>query len=140
MSNMSIRRFAVVAFLSAMCTTLLSADDASIARGKYLVDEVAKCGMCHTPNDASGKPDASKYLKGGDMNLQPIQAVDKWHKSAPDITSTSRLWQRWTDAGFVKFLETAAGPTGNHADPPMPAYKLPHDDAQAIADYLKSVK
>jgi len=37
-------------------------------------------------------------------------------------------------------LETAAGPTGNHAGSPMPAYKLPHEDAQAIADYLKSLK
>ncbi len=131
---------AVTAFMSVICTTLLSADDASVAKGKYLVDEVAKCGMCHTPNDDSGKPDASKYLKGGTMNIQPVKAVDKWHQTAPDITSTSRLWQRWNDAGFVKFLETAAGPTGNHADPPMPAYKFAHDDAQAIADYLKSLK
>lgn len=132
-----------VGFVVCMGLTFLwsmRADDASIARGKYLVDEVAKCGMCHTPNDETGKPDTAKYLKGGPLNIQPIQAVERWHKTAPDITSTSRLWQRWGDAGFVKFLETAAGPTGNTAGPPMPAYKLSHEDAQAVVDYLKSLK
>ena len=140
MGRMSIARLAPAICIAAIFVSLLRADDASIARGKYLVDEVAKCGMCHTPTDETGKPDASKYLKGGTLNLQPIQPVEGWHKTAPDITSTSRLWQRWGDAGFVKFLETAAGPTGNHAGPPMPAYKLPHEDAQAIVDYLKSLK
>jgi mono/diheme cytochrome c family protein len=126
--------------VAAIFVSVVKADDASVVRGKYLVDEVAKCGMCHTPADETGKPDASRYLKGGALNFQPMQAVEKWHKTAPDITSTSRLWQRWGDAGFVKFLETAAGPTGHPADPPMPAYKMSHEDAQAIADYLKSLK
>ena len=138
--RMWIPRFASAFFMAWFFVPLLSADDASIARGKYLVDQVAKCGMCHTPTDETGKADTSRYLKGGALNLQAIQAVEKWHKTAPDITSTSRLWQRWGDAGFVKFLETAAGPTGHPADPPMPAYKLSHEDAQAITDYLKSLK
>ncbi|MCP5432913.1 MAG: cytochrome c, partial [Alphaproteobacteria bacterium] len=30
-----------------------------VARGKYLVNEIAKCGDCHTPMLASGEPDAS---------------------------------------------------------------------------------
>ena len=138
--RMWISKFAVGFFAVAVFVSLLRADDASIARGKYLVDEVAKCGMCHTPMDEAGKLDASRYLKGGALSFQPLQAVEKWHKTAPDITSTSRLWQRWGDAGFVKFLETAAGPTSHPADPPMPAYKLSHEDAQAVADYLKSLK
>lgn len=135
-----IRRAALSICIGAALVSSLAADDTSRARGEYLVNEVAKCGMCHTPNDEAGKPDAAKYLKGGALNVQPIQAIDKWHKAAPYITSTSRLWQRWGDAGFVKFLETAAGPTGNKADPPMHAYKMSHADAQAIVDYLKSLK
>lgn len=121
-------------------SSLLSADDASVARGKYLVDEVSRCGMCHTPVDANGQPDATKYLKGGPLNIQAVKAAGGWHATAPDLTSTSRLWQRWGDAGFVKFLETAAGPTGGKADAPMPAYKLSHEDSQAIVDYLHSLK
>jgi hypothetical protein len=40
---------------------------------------------------------------------------------------------------MVKFLETGKNPRGNAADPPMPAYKLQHDDAVAIVTYLKSL-
>lgn len=116
------------------------ADDASVARGKYLVDEVARCSMCHTPHDDSGKPDMAQYLKGGPLSIQPVQAAERWHKATPDITSTSRIWQRWGDDAFVKFLETATAPSGRGVGAPMPSYKLSHEDAQAIKDYLKSLK
>ena len=138
--RMWISKFSVGFAAAAVSLLVLRADDTSVARGKYLVDEVSKCGMCHTPMDETGKPDTSRYLKGGALSFQPLQAAEKWHKTAPDITSTSRLWQRWGDAGFVKFLETSTGPTGHPADPPMPAYKMSHEDAQAIADFLKSLK
>jgi len=138
---MSTKRVIFSVLAGAAFASLLSADDASISRGKYLVDEVSRCGFCHTPAAADGQPDAAKYLKGGVVNLQPIQAgASAWHKTAPDITSTSRLWQRYGDAGVVKFLETGAWPNGGKADPPMPAYKLSHDDAQAVVDYLHSLK
>ena len=120
---------------------LSAADSASIARGKYIVDEVAKCTTCHTPLGSDGKPDASKYLKGGPLYFQPIEAgkIAKWHTSAPDITSTSPLWARWAD-NSVKFFETGLNPRGNPADAPMPQYKMTHEDAQAVVDYLKSLK
>jgi len=140
MPPMNTKRAVLSILAAAAFASLLSADDASIARGKYLVDEVSRCGFCHTPAAADGQPDAAKYLKGGVINLQPIQAAGGWHKTAPDLTSTSRLWQRYGDAGVVKFLETAAWPTGGKADAPMPAYKLSHDDSQAIVDYLYSLK
>jgi mono/diheme cytochrome c family protein len=117
-----------------------AADPDSIARGKYLVDEVAKCSDCHTPRGADGKPDATKYLKGATLDFQPIAEMKGWHKASPDLTSASRLWERWGVDGFVTFLETGVNPRGNPAGPPMPAYKLTHADAQAVVDYLKSVK
>jgi hypothetical protein len=79
-------------------------------------------------------------LKGTTLDFQPIAEIKGWHKTTPDITSTSRLWDRWKEEGFVKFLETGANPRGNAADPPMPAYKLAPADAQAVVDYLKSLK
>ena len=83
MGRMSIARLAPAICIAAIFVSLLRADDASIARGKYLVDEVAKCGMCHTPADETGKPDASKYLKGGALNLQPIQPIKPRRISLP---------------------------------------------------------
>src|SRR6185369_9759423 len=90
---------------------LYASDAASIARGKYIVDEVAKCTQCHTPLGPDGKPDVSKYLKGGPIYFQPIEAgkIGKWHTSAPDITSTSSLWSRWGE-NAVKFFETGLNP------------------------------
>ncbi len=128
---------AAAAFLSVFP---LLAGEKEIAHGKYLVEEVAQCQMCHTPKTEAGEFDRSKWLKGTALNVQPVDQIAKWHKTSPDITSTSRLWQRWTDEGFLKFLQTGLNPKGNPADPPMPAYKLSKDDASAVVEYLKSLK
>jgi mono/diheme cytochrome c family protein len=115
------------------------AQDPNIARGKYLVEEVAKCYDCHTAKTAAGEPDRAKWLKGTTLDFKPVGEIPKWHATTPDITSTSPLWQRWGVDGFVKFLETGKNPRGNAADPPMPAYTLSHADAVAIAAFLKSL-
>jgi hypothetical protein len=113
---------------------------AKIERGKYLVEEVARCQECHTARTAEGKFDDTKWLKGSTLKIQPIEEMKGWHKASPDITSTSRLWQRWGDSGMVKFLTTGVNPGGNPAGPPMPAYKMRQDDAEAVVEYLKSLK
>lgn len=136
-SRISLFSLPPVAFLIA--TVTLSAQDATVARGKYLSDEVARCQECHTPKLESGEFDQSKWMKGAVLNVAPINPVPGWHKASPDITSTSALWQRWGEEGLTKFLETAANPRGGKAGPPMPAYRMSHDDAQAIVAYLKSL-
>ncbi|HYM09502.1 MAG TPA: c-type cytochrome [Bryobacterales bacterium] len=113
--------------------------DAMVARGKYLVESVSMCQDCHTPKTESGEMDKSKWLKGGALNISAIQPVAKWHKTAPDLTSSGRLFKRWGVEGLVKFLETGNGPTGHPADPPMPAYRLSHEDAVAVVEYLKTL-
>jgi mono/diheme cytochrome c family protein len=117
----------------------VQAQSTEAARGKYIVEEVARCQECHTPKTDSGEFDKTKWLKGGRLNIQPINPVQGWHAAAPDITSTSALWQRWGDDGFAKFLETAKNPRGGSAGAPMPAYTMNHDDAVAVAAYLKSL-
>jgi hypothetical protein len=49
-----------------------------LERGRYLVEEVGKCTMCHTPV-VDGKPDASRHLKGAVLPVQPIDAIRGWH-------------------------------------------------------------
>ena len=112
----------------------------NLARGKYLVEEVARCQECHTARLADGKFDDTKWLKGTTLRVQPIEEMKGWHKTSPDLTSTSRLWQSWGDAGVLKLLTTGLNPRGNPADAPMPMYKMKAEDAQAIVDYLKSLK
>jgi len=110
-----------------------------LERGKYLVDKVGMCGDCHTPM-VKGIPNSDKHLKGSTLNMQPIQDVPGWHKIAPDITGGSAVFQRWKDAGMKKFLTTGLGPGGNPAGPPMPSYRLSPADADAVIEYLKSLK
>lgn len=113
--------------------------DAKMQRGKYLVEEVARCQECHTPKLEGGAFDRAKWLKGAKLEVAPIGTIQGWHASSPDLTSTSALWQRWGQDGLTKFLETAKNPRGGKADAPMPAYTLSHDDADAIVAYLKSL-
>ena len=130
----------VLPFLCATAILSFAADSDSAARGKYLVEEVGKCQDCHTPRTETGELDTSKWLKGAALDFAPIHEVKGWHKTSPDLTSSGRLFARWGEAGLVKFLETGAGPSGHPADPPMPAYKLRHDDAESIVAYLKTLK
>jgi mono/diheme cytochrome c family protein len=118
---------------------LAQADKA--ARGKYLVEEVARCQECHTPKLPDGQFNKEKWLKGAVLNVQPIDSVKGWHKTSPDLTASGRLWQgRWGQAALVKLLSTGLGPGGNPADPPMPTYKMTSDDAEAVVEYLKTLK
>ena len=137
---MKTTRIARIATISlALGSALFGQDAAVLARGKYLVEEVAKCQECHTARTATGEPDKAKWLKGGPLDTKPVGEIPKWHASTPDITSTSALWQRWGVDGLVKFLETGKNPRGNAADRPMPAYQMQHDDAVAVVTYLKSL-
>jgi hypothetical protein len=73
--------------------------------------------------------------------VQPIDPIKGWHKTSPDLTASGRLWQgRWGQAALVKLLSTGLGPGGNPADPPMPTYKMTPDDAEAVVEYLKTLK
>ena len=115
------------------------AQDAKLQRGKYLVEEVARCQECHTPKTETGEFDATKALKGTKLNIAPISPIAGWHAASPDLTSTSALWQRWGEDGMAKFLETAKNPRGGKAGAPMPAYMMKAEDAEAIVAYLKSL-
>ena len=132
-------KFALPILTALLPCILAAADSAQIEQGKYLVEEVAKCGDCHTPMGEGGKPDTANALKGAMLTFQPVKEVKGWHKSAPGLTLSSRLWERWGDAGMLKFLTTGVNPNGHPAGPPMPMYKLKTADAEAIIAFLKSL-
>ena len=115
-----------------------AADD-KVERGKYLVEEVGKCQDCHTPRNADGTLDRSKWLKGATLDFAPTHEIEKWHKTSPDLTGPGRLFERWQAKGIADFLMTGKNPRGGKADPPMPEYHLSKDDAEAIVAYLKSL-
>lgn len=107
-----------------------------LERGKYLVDEVARCGECHTPHTGDGQEDRSRYLQGGTMWYQPLQSMPNWAFSAPPLAGLPSF----SDEDAMRVLEKATGPNGYPVRPPMHPYHLNHEDAAAIIAYLRSLK
>jgi mono/diheme cytochrome c family protein len=127
----------LAALLSASC---YSADSTKVERGRYLAEDVGKCQDCHSPRLETGELDKTRWMKGAVLDVQPLQTIQGWHKTAPDITPAGRLFTRWGEAGLVKFMSTGLNPGGKPADRPMPTYKLSKDDAEALVEYLKTLK
>jgi len=75
------------------------------------------------------------------MEVQPIEPIEGWHKTSPDITPSGKLWNKWGgEEAMIKYLMTGLTPSGKPAGPPMPAYKLKRADAEAIVEYLKTLR
>ena len=129
----------VAAGLSLIAVSALAQDD-KVARGKYLVEEVAKCQDCHTPKMDNGNFIKSMWMKGATLNITPAAPVQGWHAAAPDITPNGALWKRWNEEGMVNFLTTGKSPRGGAAGAPMPTYTLKREDAEAIVAFLKSLQ
>jgi len=104
-------------------------------RGKYLVEEVARCWECHSPRDASGQADHSRWLQGGPLWFAPIHPVQDWAYSAPSIAGLGGF----TEDQTLQVLETGIGPDGRPMRPPMHSYHLSREDAAAIVAYLTSL-
>ena len=61
-----------------------------VARGKYIVEDVAMCGTCHTPRLPDGSLDRSRWLAGAPVPYLPAQANSNWPINAPRIAGTLR--------------------------------------------------
>jgi mono/diheme cytochrome c family protein len=109
------------------------AGDAQIQRGAYLVNEIARCGDCHTPRNDKGVLDTKQHLEGSPIWFTSNIKFKKWEKKVPDITA-SGIATKWTEEKLVKFLST-----GEQVDMPMPAYKMTVEDAKAVTAYLRSL-
>ena len=107
----------------------------AMSRGRYLVECVGMCADCHTPRDARGEFDRARWLQGSTMESRPIRPVPGWAEKVPGIAGLPKLG----DAAVIRLLETGLRPDGKRPGPPMPQYRLSHEDAAAVADYLKSL-
>lgn len=107
---------------------------ALVRHGEYLVNQVARCGDCHTPRNAKGGLDMSRHLQGAEIWFTPKpKPRGSWEDEAPDITA-SGVAGKWTEEKMIKFLST-----GEKSEPPMPAYKLSVEDARGVTAYLRSL-
>lgn len=106
-----------------------------VARGKYLVEGVARCGQCHTPLDSNGNPDEKRSLQGAPVPFLSPNRDPNWPLSVPRIGGTPPA----DDADMVKLLMTGIWTTGNRLRAPMPQFRMDRSDAEAVVAYLKSL-
>jgi len=110
-----------------------NANAALVKRGEYLVNEVARCGECHTPRDARGRLDQTRQLQGAPIPFAPKQRGKEWEDKGPDITMSGKAG-KCAEEKMIRYLMN-----GEEADPPMPAYHLTREDAAAVAAFLRSL-
>jgi mono/diheme cytochrome c family protein len=106
-----------------------------VERGRYIVENVAMCELCHTPRDGNGNPDKSHWLGGGPTQLRPAYPSPYWTFIEPRIAGRPP----GTDADFIKLLTTGIARTGMPPNPPMPPFRMTRADAEAVLAYLKSL-
>ena len=109
----------LIAFAGSLSTILFSANSSSdeVARGQYLVEEVARCSECHTPRNW----------------IKPIATNLNWADQATPLAALASF----TDAQMENVLEKGLGRNGETLRPPMHAYHMHREDARAIIAYLK---
>jgi mono/diheme cytochrome c family protein len=106
-----------------------------VARGKYLVENVAMCTQCHTPRDGAGNFDRTQWLQGGPLWYQPARPVSDWPLLVPRIGGSIAA----TDAELVTLLTTGIWRDGKRLRQPMQQFRMTPEDASAVVAYLRSV-
>lgn len=131
---------AVAAACLALPSVSNAADEAQLARGKYLVT-LGGCTDCHTPGYFLGGPDMSRYLGGSDVAFEiPGLGAFIGRNLTPD--KETGLGD-WTAEQIVTALRTGERPDGRVLAPIMPYHALANltdDDAMAIAQFLMSIE
>jgi mono/diheme cytochrome c family protein len=110
-------------------------DGRLIARGKYIVNDVAMCGQCHTPRTSSGELERGKWLDGAALWIEPATPTSNWPLKAPRLAGNPPA----SDNDLITLLTTGAWPNGSRLRPPMPQFHMTHDDAEAVVAYLRSL-
>lgn len=109
--------------------------DASLDRGRYLVEGPAGCGNCHTPLGPQG-PVMDMALGG-----RVVEESEAFTAVGANITPAGRIAE-WSDAELARAIREGIRPDGSLIGPPMPItlYRgLSDDDVNSIVMYLRQV-
>jgi mono/diheme cytochrome c family protein len=132
LSRIALFGFSALASASPNCA---SAGD-EVARGKYIVENVAKCTECHTPRGQNEKLGKGLSLSGAKLEVKPITPNASWAESAPNI----RGIRGYNEEAAVTLFSRGIAKNYGELAPPMPSYKMTEDDAGAVYKYLKSLE
>lgn len=115
---------------------IMAGDDLGpdLTRGRYLVEALGHCAECHTPRNALGGLDTSRWMAGaadpsGDGRVPPL-TPDEFTWSAADIAY-------YLETGFTPEFDSAGG---HMAKVVANTAQLPKEDRAAIAAYVKALQ
>ena len=114
-----------------------------VARGKYLVENVATCGECHTPRLPDGSFDASRKLAGVECFVDVDPGDDAVGcVSSRNLTDHETGLKNRRDEEIKDMFLKGERPDGKALHPLMPYWVLGNmsdEDADAIVAYLRTV-
>jgi mono/diheme cytochrome c family protein len=110
--------------------------------GRYLVENLAHCFMCHSPVDWK-KPGSQPMagMKGAGFNWGPYGLP---FLTAPNITPDARTGAGgWSDQQFARAIREGVGHDGRRLFPVMPYMhfkKMSDEDLASVITYLRSIQ
>ncbi len=122
-----------LAFLDPAPVVVIAESDPQLVRGRYLAEGPGHCGECHTPRNAAGGTERSRWLAGA--------PAAEGSGRVPNITPGGLDWSaadiaNYLSTGFTPDFDTAGGSMG---EVQRNIAHLPAADLDAIAAYLKAV-
>jgi len=114
-----------------------------VARGGYIVNQVAACGACHTPHVNGSFIEgerADAYLAGG---MRIDDDTFGLHVAVPNITQDAQTGiGGWTDDQIARAVRDGVRADDQLLMPPMPFGsfgRMSDDDTRAVVAYLRTV-
>lgn len=103
-------------------------------RGRYIVDGLGHCGMCHTPLSMFGAPKTRHYLTGGFIDGYWAPNITKYGLKSASHQQVAAVFSK---GELINQAGTVVGPMSevNHNS----LQYLTDEDRLAIATYLKTV-
>lgn len=107
-----------------------------IDRGRYIVEDVAMCGQCHTPRNANGDLILSQRLRGAAVPVQAPFPAKQWAEFAPRIAGLPQ----YSDEQALTLFTRGISRTGGQLRGPMPPFRMSAGDAKDVISYLRSLE
>jgi cytochrome c553 len=111
-----------------------------LARGAYLVNNVAVCHLCHSGHvgkELTSPTDPDKFLSGFLIDIPEIATF-----TAPNLTSSMDGLGGWSDDEIARAIRDGVRNDGSLMFPFMPFYdykRFSDEDVKAIVVYLRSL-
>ena len=139
MSKVRFRQRGTIALL--LCFSVFSVNcqaETLLERGAYLMNSIAACGNCHTPQGPEG-PVPGRELAG----MADFFEIPEFTIHSPNITPDPETGiGNWTDQEIITAIREGRRPDGSMIGPMMPIglYRnLSDNDVKALVAYLRQV-